>query len=466
MSTPSTPPAPPETAAEQLAAWRTLMLARPAMNADDVAELESHLLDQAADLRAVGLTEDEAFLIAMRRLGGQDAVAREYAQIHTERLWHRLAVARSTADGEAQDGWAARGPWLAILLGLAAGLAVRLPAELHLPDLDVFYALNISFLVLPFLAAYLAIRSRAWHSPAGRGGLIALAVTGVISVVVVNVLPLDDQSQSLLLTTVHLPVALLLLTGAAYLGGRWLRVEAWMDWLRFLGESVIYYVLIAMAGGALVALLGAAFLTVWDYSVLDTALNWVIPVCAAGAVLVVAWLVTLKRSAIENMAPVLTAVLTPFLTLALLGFLLVVVISGGPRNVERGTLIGFDLLLVVVAAIVLFTVSARAPEAHAGLLERMHLAMILAALAVDLIMLWAMSERLLVWGATPNKVSALGLNLLLLLHLAGSAWHYVGVIHRSRTSLALERWQCLAVPVFSAWCLVVALVLPLVLRYQ
>lgn len=466
MSSSSTPPNPPETAAEQLAAWRTLMLARPAMTADDVAELESHLLDQAEDLRAVGLTQEEALLIAMRRLGEQDAVAREYAQIHTERLWHRLAVTRSTADGETHDGRTTRGPWLAVLLGLAAGLAVRLPAELNLPELDVFYALNVSFLVLPFLTVYLAIRSRAWHSPAGRGGLIALAAVGVVGAVVVNVLPLEDQSQSLLLTTVHLPVAMLLLTGAAYLGGRWMRVEAWMDWLRFLGESVIYYVLIAMAGGALVTLLSFAFLTVWDISVLEDVLSWIIPVCAAGTVLVVAWLVTLKRSAMENMAPVLTAVLTPFLTLALLGFLLVVVMSGGPRNVGRDTLIGFDLLLVVVAAIVLFTVSARAPEARAGLLERMHLAMILTALAVDLIMLWAMSERLLVWGATPNKVAALGLNLLLLLHLAGSAWHYVGVVHHARTSLALERWQCLAVPVFSAWCLVVALVLPTALGYQ
>jgi hypothetical protein len=39
-----------------------------------------------------GLAEDEAFLIAVKRIGELDALSREFAREHSERLWKRLVV--------------------------------------------------------------------------------------------------------------------------------------------------------------------------------------------------------------------------------------------------------------------------------------------------------------------------------------------------------------------------------------
>ena len=77
----------------QVAQWRAYVLKRKGIGAADADELESHLRDQAADLQASGLASDEAFLVAVKRLGAQDDISREFARVHSDRLWKQLVLA-------------------------------------------------------------------------------------------------------------------------------------------------------------------------------------------------------------------------------------------------------------------------------------------------------------------------------------------------------------------------------------
>lgn len=259
----------------------------------------------------------------------------------------------------------------------------------------------------------------------------------------------------------HLPVLLLVLLGLARLGKRWRGLEAWMDWVRFLGEAAVYYVLTALGGGVVIALLVAIFSAVGitEAGPLGTALSWIVPICAVGALFVCAWLVEFKKSAMENVAPVLTSIFTPVLALALLSFLVVVAVSGTPVEVDRFVLIAFDALLVVVEAIVLFTVSARPVESGPRVLDWMQLALIGAGILVDLLEAWALSGRLVEYGASPNKLAALVLNLILLALLVGAALAYIRIL-RGRPALGLVKQQALALPVLGAWAGVVAFAFP------
>lgn len=54
----------------QIAEWRAYVAKAPAVKGRDVDELEAHLQDQIAELDAAGLTADEAFLVAVKRMGG------------------------------------------------------------------------------------------------------------------------------------------------------------------------------------------------------------------------------------------------------------------------------------------------------------------------------------------------------------------------------------------------------------
>ena len=83
---------------EQIAQWRAYLRRRQAVHGPDVEELEGHLRDQLAALTEAGLAGDEAFLVAVKRMGSLDALSREFARAHSERLWKQLVIAPDAAD--------------------------------------------------------------------------------------------------------------------------------------------------------------------------------------------------------------------------------------------------------------------------------------------------------------------------------------------------------------------------------
>ena len=76
----------------QIAEWRSYVAKAPAVNGHDVDELEDHLRHQIAELTEAGLTSDEGFLIAVKRMGDLDALSREFAREHSGRLWKQLVL--------------------------------------------------------------------------------------------------------------------------------------------------------------------------------------------------------------------------------------------------------------------------------------------------------------------------------------------------------------------------------------
>ncbi|HEY7149383.1 MAG TPA: permease prefix domain 1-containing protein, partial [Gaiellaceae bacterium] len=69
-----------ETVEAQIAEWRTYVTNAAGVNGRDVEELEDHLRHQIAELNAAGLADDEAFLVAVKRMGSLDAISREFAR--------------------------------------------------------------------------------------------------------------------------------------------------------------------------------------------------------------------------------------------------------------------------------------------------------------------------------------------------------------------------------------------------
>ena len=80
---------------EQIDQWRSYLRRRQAIYSVDVAELEDHLREQVAGLVNAGLATDEAFLVAVKRMGNLDALSREFAREHSDRLWKQLVLVPS-----------------------------------------------------------------------------------------------------------------------------------------------------------------------------------------------------------------------------------------------------------------------------------------------------------------------------------------------------------------------------------
>ncbi len=93
-------------------------------------------------------------------------------------------------------------------------------------------------------------------------------------------------------------------------------------------------------------------------------------------------------------------------------------------------------------------------------MDRIQLVAVGSALALDALVLVAMVARIGDLGFTPNRVAALGLNLVLLVNLSGAAWLSVRFLRGRVAFQRLERWQTSYLPVFAVWAAAVVVVLP------
>jgi hypothetical protein len=439
---------------EQIDQWRNYLRRRQAIHSVDVAELEDHLREQVTVLVGAGLTTDEAFLIAVKRMGDLDALSREFAREHSDRLWKQLVVSPSDR-GEPQTA-SRTDAVVAFGLAAAAAVAVKVPALFGM-DLDEdsgFYARNVGLFVLPFLTGYFA-----WKRALDRSMLRWLALAFVAAAVFANVYPFDPDGSTEALTALHVPIALWLVVGVAYAGSRWTRVAGRMDFIRFSGELFIYYVLIALGGGVLTAFMVVLFdaIGIDPESFIE---SWLLPCGAAGAVVVASWLVEANQSVIENMAPVLTRLFTPLFAAVLVTFLVALLWTGGGVDIERDTLIQFNLILVVVLGLLLYSISARDPRSSPGAFDVLQVVLVVGALLADAVALWAIAARISEFGFSANRVAALGVNVILLVNLAWSAVLYVRFLRGRGSFAGLEKWQTDYLPVYAAWAAVVVIVFP------
>jgi hypothetical protein len=444
---------------EQIDQWRSYLRRRQAIHSVDVAELEDHLREQVAVLLDAGLAIDEAFLVAVKRMGALDALSREFAREHSDRLWKQLVVVPS--DSGDLRARARTDAIVAFCLAVAAAVVIKVPALFGLQlDQDAgFYARNVGLFVLPLLTGYF-VWKRQLDTSTLRWPAVAFVAAGVFA----NVYAFAPRGYTEALTALHLPIALWLVVGIAYAGGRWSQVEGRMDFIRFSGELFIYYVLIALGGGVLTAFMAMIFKAI-GIDVEPFFQSWLLPCGAAGAVVVASWLVEAKQSVIENMAPVLTRLFTPLFAVALITFLGTVLWTGRGVGVERNVLIAFDLLLVVVLGLLLYSVSARDPRSPPGAFDVMQVVLVVSALLADAVALWAIAARITEFGFTPNRVAALGENVILLVNLAWSAVLYIRFLSGRGSFSNLERWQTDYLPVYAVWAAIVVIVFPPVFGY-
>jgi hypothetical protein len=446
--------------AKQIDAWRAHLRRSQAITGPDAAELEDHLREQIASLHQHGLSEDEAFLVAVKRMGAIDALTREFAREHSERLWKQLVLSGDGGYGgvEPSETVGARSMWVALALAVAAGAAIKVPAlfGVSFDDGGGFYPLNIGFFTLPFIALYFA-----WERPLAGPARLWLAAAFALAAAGVNALPFAPPvagarvPDTFVLTVIHLPITLWLAVGVAYVGGPWRGSERRMDFIRFTGEVFIYYVLIALGGGVLIGLTFALFQAI-GVDVEPLVQGWILPCGVAGATVVATWLVEAKQSVIENMAPVLARIFSPLFALVLLAFVVTMAATGRGIDVEREILIAVDLLLVVVFGLLLYSISARDPLAPAGLVDWIQLTLVGSALLVDVLALWAIGARITDFGFTPNRLAALGMNVVLLVNLAGSALLYARFLRGGTAFPRLWEWQMSYLYVIAGWAAVVA----------
>lgn len=455
--------------------WRNHLASTRTLSYSDLEELESRLRDSIKGLEEQGIGQEEAFLLAAKRLGNVPHIKERFAKVPLEDMWRPLFVPTDTPLSTRRNR---KEIAVVLLLSLCAGLMSKIPLLLGYGDIDANEMLYMRivpvFIFFPLALYFIWKRSL----PLPRSFL----VLGVFPVylLISNLYPSIEPHHTSLLSIIHAPILGVYLLFYFYGGPDivssnervgWRNPNTRLEFIRFLGELFIFTVLIGLGGMVLIALtLGTFSLVGIDLS--GFVASWIAPLGFFGIFPVAAYLVGQKKSHIESIAPILAKIFTPLFLVVLISLVIAFLSSTHTAYENRMMLIWFDIILALVLALALYSMSAKdyqkngVQTARYTVWDILTLALIIAAVAVDLIALSGIITRLSAYGFTANKAAALGENVILLVNLLLLMSQYLRYCMGKQRFQKIVEMQMRFLDVYAIWAVVVIVVFPLIFGFR
>ncbi|MEJ8803311.1 hypothetical protein [Pontibacter sp. H249] len=346
-----------------------------------------------------------------------------------------------------------------IIAGLVAGFIAKIPAMFQVQE-EFFYPRNISFIFLPLLAAYFAWKNNL------QPKLIA-AICGVIlvSLVYINLLPVSNTSDTLILACIHLPLLIWATLGSAFVGNNLYDYSKRLDFLRYNGDLIVMTTLILIAGGIMTGLTIGLFALI-GFQIEELYFEYVGIFGLAAAPIVGTYLTQTNPQLVSKVSPVIAKIFSPLVLGMLVIYLSAILYSGKDPYNDREFLIIFNLLLIGVMAIIFFSVAESSRNNNSTSSNWILLLLSIVTILVNGIALSAILFRIAEWGITPNRLAVLGGNLLILANLLLVAVNLFRVVQRKVGTERVGRSIAVYLPVYLGWIIIVVFLFPLLFGFK
>lgn len=345
-----------------------------------------------------------------------------------------------------------------IIAALVAGILVKLPAIFPISE-DFYYPRNLSFFVLPPLMAYFAWRNKL---PANRIAFIA-AIT-VVCALYINLLP-DNQSDTLVLACIHLPLLLWVLLGVSYTGRELHLADKRLSFLRFNGDLAVMSALLVIAGGMLTGITIGLFALI-GFRIEEFYFEYIVAFGLPAVPIVAAYLTQNNPQLVNKVSPLIARIFSPLVLVMLVIYLGAIIYSGKDPYNDREFLLLFNVLLIGVMALIFFSVAESSGKSGARSEVWVLLLLSVVTVVVNGIALSAISFRISEWGITPNRVAVMGGNVLMLVHLLIVSVMLWKAATRKAAVTEVGRSIVLYIPVYFAWTIMVVFLFPLIFGFE
>ncbi|MEJ5993382.1 hypothetical protein WG904_03040 [Pedobacter sp. Du54] len=297
-----------------------------------------------------------------------------------------------------------------IVVSIIAGLIAKLPALFSINE-DFFYPRNIGFVVFPALLAFFA-----WKNKLAPGKIVWLAGALLIGLMFINLFPNVKQSDTLILSCVHLVLFLWSALGIAFVGTVRNDNEKRLNFLKYNGDLVVMTTLIVLAGGIMSAVTIGLFKLI-GYDIAEIYMQNVGVFGLAAAPILGTYLTQTNPQLVGKVSPVIAKIFSPLVLVMLIVYVGAILYSGKNPYNDREFLAIFNGLLIGVMAIIFFAVAGTSSEAKNKTQVGILLALSIVTILVNGIALSAIVFRISEWGFTPNRAAVLGSNVLILINL-------------------------------------------------
>jgi hypothetical protein len=346
-----------------------------------------------------------------------------------------------------------------LVAALIAGFIAKIPAMFQI-DEEFFYPRNLGFIFLPLLTAYFA-----WKNNVQLKQIALICVVMLISIIYINVLPASTTSDTLILACIHLPLLLWVLLGAAFVGNNLADYKKRLDYLRYNGDLVVMTTLILIAGGIMTGLTIGLFSLI-GLNIEKLYFEYIVEFGLPAAPIVGTYLTQTNPQLVNKVSPVIAKIFSPLVLVMLIIYLFAILYTGKNPYNDREFLIIFNLLLIGVMAIILFSVAESSKTIRNTTATWIIFLLSTVTIVVNSIALSAIIFRIAEWGITPNRLAVMGSNLLILANLLFVTVRLLKALTKKDDVSEVGKPIALFLPIYCLWAIIVTFLFPLLFGFK
>jgi hypothetical protein len=186
----------------------------------------------------------------------------------------------------------------------------------------------------------------------------------------------------------------------------------------------------------------------------------------AASPIVGTYIVQTNPQLVNRVSPVIVKIFTPLVLLTLVVYLVPVLFSGKNLYRNRDFLITFNLLILGVMALILFSIAENFQKSDNRIGSTMLLALSVLTVLVNGLAFSAILFRISAWSFTPNRLAVLGGNLLILANLLLVTFRLFKHVTKQAAIQEVENSIALFLPLYSLWTVIVTFLFPLLFRFK
>ncbi len=346
-----------------------------------------------------------------------------------------------------------------IIASLLAGVIAKLPAVL-LIDEEFFYPRNIGFVIFPVLSAYFARKNKL-----STGKITGIAGATLAGLIFINSLPDARNSDTLLLSCVHLLLFLWSISGFAFVGDNPNNGEERLSYLKYNGDLVVMTTLILIAG-AIMSGLTIGLFEIIGFHIGEFYFENIVVFALPAAPIAATWLTQTNTQLVGKVSPVIARIFSPLVVVMLVIYLAAIIYSGKDPYNDREFLLMFNALLIGVMAIIFFSVAGTSETTRSQAEIRILFLLSAVTVLVNGIALSAILFRISEWGITPNRAAVLGGNVLILINLLLVTAQLYRVLSKKADLTGVGKAIAFYLPVYCLWTIFVTFLFPLLFGFK
>lgn len=348
-----------------------------------------------------------------------------------------------------------------ILASLLAGFIAKLPHIFNINE-EFFYPRNIGFIVFPMLSAYFVRKNQLTPDK-----IIWVVVPMLIGLLFINLLPDAKQSDTLVLSCIHLVLFLWAILGFTFVGETSNNAEKRLSYLKYNGDLIVMTTLILIAGALMTAITVGLFGLI-GFKIEELYFKYVGIFGLSAAPIVGTYLTQTNPQLVGKVSPVIAKIFSPLVLVMLVIYLGAIVYSGKDPYNDRDFLLIFNALLIGVMAIIFFSVAetetAKGTKSQAEIWVLLLLSII--TVIVNGIAMSAILFRISEWGITPNRAAVLGGNMLILINLLLVTAQLSKVVSKKADINGVGKTMASYLPIYVVWTIIVTFVFPFLFGFK